>query len=112
MRNNLHQAIQFGHGFGPVKFGSTKPEVERTLGLPDEKELFDETELAEDWYYKLLKLHVGFYADPQGKDLRVVSFLTGSQSATLWGTRVVGLQKPEILKLPQEQSTWALPMGL
>ncbi len=98
MRRGFQQAIQIANGFGPIKFGSTLADVESVLGPPDEEELFDETQMAADWCYKLLRVHVGFY-DVCGKGLRVISFLTGNQSATLWGTRLVGLQKSEILRL-------------
>jgi len=83
MRRGFQQAIEIGNGFGPIKFGSTTADVEIVFGSPDEEELFDETQMAASWCYKLLKLRVGFY-DVCGNGLRVISFLTGNKSATLW----------------------------
>jgi len=81
-------------------------DVENILGHPDETELIDpETGMSADWHYRLLKLHVGFFDDPtdvRRHGLQVASFLIGSQSATLWGIRVVGLGKLEILRLFDE----------
>lgn len=106
MTPNLRQEIDFASGFGPLRFGWLMGEVETVLGRPDEEEFVDpETKMAVVWCYKPLKLQVAFYEYPGAVPasghlpLRVVSFLTGHDSATLWDTRVVGLRKPELLKL-------------
>src|SRR5258706_5343982 len=96
MRTKFQQVIDLPNGFGSLKFGFTRGEVENVLGRPDEEDLIDETEMAAIWYYKRLKLSVSFYAypfnSPATKDmpLGVVTFMTGSPSATLWGSKIVG----------------------
>jgi hypothetical protein len=97
IRKDIQQMIDIGNGFGVLKFGCKQADVENILGCPDEVEVIDD-ELMAVWYYKRFKIQIGFF-EYRKLPLRVVSFLTGSPSSTLWGTRIIGMGKPELLRL-------------
>lgn len=101
MRRPFEQVINLAGGFGAIKFGFDTEEVVEVLGWPDDKEALGES--AAFWYYEPFELQITFsdglvYAPP----LRVITLLTESESATLWGTKVVALGKAEALALFEE----------
>lgn len=100
MNEPLIEIIDLAQGLSGVKFGAARDQVRQLLGEPDEVEFIDPEykEDAEFWYYRQLKMNILFSKFPMDGVLSVSSFMTGSLSAELWGTRVIGLEKAALLE--------------
>ncbi len=101
MKENL--AIKPLIGFGDLKFGATKKEVEEFFGSPQEVETLDmegEDGQVEVWSYWDQGHSV--YFEKELKDI-CSNFETDNETATLFGKEVFSLSKEEIVGLMKEQ---------
>ncbi|MBW6497742.1 MAG: hypothetical protein K0B09_05090 [Bacteroidales bacterium] len=89
-------------GFGDLKFGATKKEVEALFGEPQEVETIEGDEdfmEVEVWSY-WDKGHVVYFEKEYGD--RCTNFETDHEDATLFGKKVFGLTEKQLIALMKE----------
>jgi hypothetical protein len=104
--SDFDYCIEIKKGIGIIEFGLSTDDVEQYLGLPNETEIVDPaTESTVMWYYRKLKLQIIFQrpdwpsAAPTKEPKRIVQLVTTHPAATLWGTKIVGRTKDQVLDL-------------
>jgi hypothetical protein len=103
MQDALYR-IEPGQGIGGIKFGDSAEQLQKILGPPDEIDNVDEATAF--WCYSALKLRFLFLsADwPEGTmSKHLVHFMTRHPATTLWGKRIIGLPKDEVLEMFKER---------
>lgn len=101
--------IEPGQGIGSVKFGDSTEQLQKLFGSPDEIEDLDQATAI--WRYSVLKLEFAFLsADWPLATLnkRLVDFMTRHPATTLWGKRIIGRPKDEVLNMFIERGCGSL----
>lgn len=99
MDNPLYR-IEPNEGIGDVRFGDSTERLQNLLGSPDEIENFDQATTY--WRYRVLKLRFAFLtADwpSTNQYKRLAHFMTRHSETTLWGKRIIGRPKNQVLRL-------------
>lgn len=89
-------------GFGELKFGSSKKEVETYFGPPQETEILEMDEEEEDvevWSY-WDEGHAVYFEKEQ--DERCTNFETDNEEASLFDVHIIGKKQDEIVALMQQ----------
>ena len=91
-------------GFGEIPFGMTLDEAVKVLGSPTYYEELNDMEETgnRSIYYEYEDLETNIYFEGITKSV-VACFETENQEATLYGKKVFGLTKDEVIKLMQAQ---------
>lgn len=100
------QKINIGHGVGQLEFDSTREQVLKLIGEPEEKEHFALSELDNDkteaWHYDALGLSLSF--DEENNWL-LSSIAISNDSYTLNGETLIGKNREDAIKL-MERNGW------
>ncbi len=97
MENSIE--IKPGIGFGELKFGATRQEVEKILGVPQETENIDvEGEIHEVEVWNYWEEGHAVYFEKE-LDTVATNFETDNQAATLFGVKVFELDQQGIVSL-------------
>ncbi len=87
-----------GIGLSSIKFGMTRPEVEKVLGKPDEQEISsysdDDENMNDSWVYHELGLDLSFDEDD---DWRLVILSVSSEDYTLMGKDLMGMAMDDLM---------------
>lgn len=104
--SDFNYSIEIMKGLERIEFGVATEDVQLRLGPPDETEILDpDTKSTELWYYCNLRLQIIFQSpdwdSPAGTKAikRIVQLSTSHPASTLWGTKVIGRTKDEMLRL-------------
>ena len=100
------QEIKIGNGVGQLKFDTTREQVLKIIGEPEEKESFSLSELdgdkTESWHYDTLGLSLSF--DEENNWL-LSSIAISNEDYTLNGEVLIGKTREAAIKL-MEQNGW------
>ena len=90
-------------GYGEIPFGMTLDDTVKLLGMPDfYEELSDMEETGNrSIYYEYDELETNIYLEGVTKSV-VACFETENEAATLYGKKVFGLSKDEVVKLMKD----------
>ena len=90
-------------GYGEIPFGMTLDETVKLINMPDfYEELSDMEETGNrSIYYEYESLQTNIYFEGVTKSV-VACFETDNEAATLYGKKVFGLKKDEIIKLMKD----------
>ena len=90
-------------GYGEIPFGMTLDETVKMLNMPDfYEELSDMEETGNrSIYYEYDEIKTNIYFEGVTKSV-VACFETENEAATLYGKKVLGLQKDEVVKLMKD----------
>ncbi len=95
--------IQPLKGYGEIPFGMTLDETVKILNMPDfYEELSDMEETGNrSIYYEYDTIHTNIYFEGITKSV-VACFETENETATLYGKKVFGLKKEDVVKLMKD----------
>jgi hypothetical protein len=90
--------IELGKGVDNLQFGMTREEFKAIMGEPDEIEVMENEDLAEDtseaWHYDEIELSASF---DQMEDWRLTSLAVSSKEYTFEGVDLIGLSQQEVM---------------
>lgn len=94
-----NKTINIGQGYGEVRFGMNRQEIQEILGEPTEIDTFSYSEedgdLTDVWHYDELELSLSF---DEIENWQLVSISISDTEATLNGEEFIGLNKKQLIE--------------